>query len=128
MGLTWNLSLDVFFLLNRFLSDITQLQLGWDDPLPRDIILRWRSWRSSLHHLCDLKIPWRYVAVSLKNADRIELHAFADASEKAISAVTYIKVTNHQNYIGFLTGKSKLTPHHGHTVPRLELCAALFAK
>lgn len=108
--------------------DITQLQLGWDDPLPRDIILRWRSWRSSLHHLCDVKIPRRYVAVSMKNAEKIELHTFADASEKAISAVTYIKVTNTgETYIGFVTGKSKLAPHHGHTVPRLELCAALLA-
>ncbi|XP_062592785.1 uncharacterized protein LOC134254258 [Saccostrea cucullata] len=62
------------------------------------------------------------------SAERNELHTFADASVKAISAVTYIKVINKgTTYLGFVTGKSKLAPHHGHTVPRLELCAALFA-
>ncbi|XP_062593639.1 uncharacterized protein LOC134255146, partial [Saccostrea cucullata] len=162
LGLSWNLSLDVFtfptdlkdvpetkrgvlsclhslydpigflspvILAGKFIfRDITQLQIGWDDPLPKDILLRWRSWRSSLHHLCNVKIARRYVPVSLKSAERIELHTFADASVKAISAVTYIKVINKgTTYLGFVTGKSKLAPHHGHTVPRLELCAALLA-
>ncbi|XP_056006864.1 uncharacterized protein LOC130050676 [Ostrea edulis] len=70
--------------------DITQLELGWDELLHKDIILRWRTWQSSLHHLSEVEIPRRYVPTSIKNAERIELHTFADASEKAISAVTYI--------------------------------------
>ncbi|XP_055998882.1 uncharacterized protein LOC130047582 [Ostrea edulis] len=116
-------------LSGRFIfRDITQLELGWDELLPKDIILRWRSWQSSLHHLSEVEIPRRYVPTSIKNAERIELHTFADASEKAISAVTYIKITrNGKNHVGFITGKSKLASHHGHTIPRLELCAALLA-
>ena len=29
--------------------------------------------------------------------------------------------------LGFALGKSKLAPQHGHTIPRLELCAALLS-
>lgn len=91
------------FWLEIFFCDITQLKLYWDDPLPRDDPFWW-SWRSSFHHLCDVKIHRQYVAVPLKNTEGIELHTFADESEKAISALTYIKVTNRgENYIGILT-------------------------
>ncbi|XP_056001163.1 uncharacterized protein LOC130048455 [Ostrea edulis] len=124
LGLKWNISSDTF----TFSTDLKDLELGWDELLPKDIILRWRSWQSSLHHLSEVEIPRCYVPTSIKNAERIELHTFAHASEKAISAVTYIKITrNEENHVGFITGKSKLAPHHGHTIPRLELCAALLA-
>lgn len=29
--------------------------------------------------------------------------------------------------VGFVSGKSKLAPKSGHTIPRLELCAAVLA-
>lgn len=54
---------------------------------------------------------------------------FCDASVKAIGAVCYLKVTesNGNNQIRFLMGKAKLAPCPEHTVPRLELCAAVLA-
>lgn len=54
---------------------------------------------------------------------------FADASVKAIAAVAYIRVTNHngQNEVGFVFGKVKLAPQPSLTIPRLELCAAVLA-
>lgn len=54
---------------------------------------------------------------------------FCDASVKAICAVCYLIVTasNDNNQIGYIMGKAKLAPRPGHTLPRLELCAALLA-
>jgi ribonuclease HI len=65
----------------------------------------------------------------LDKASSVELHVFADASEKAIGAVSYLKIIqdNGNCDIGFIFGKAKVAPQHGHTIPRLELCAAVLA-
>lgn len=47
----------------------------------------------------------------------------------AIAAVAYLRVidTDGQCHVGFIMGKAKLAPYPAHTVPRLELCAAVLA-
>lgn len=54
---------------------------------------------------------------------------FCDASTKAIAAVAYLKLTDSNGaiHVGFVMGKAKLSPLPEHTVPRLELCAAVLA-
>ena len=58
-----------------------------------------------------------------------ELHLFADASEVAYGAACYIKFryVNGTVKITFLLGKSRLAPIKLVTIPRLEICAAVFA-
>lgn len=59
----------------------------------------------------------------------LELHVFADASQKAIGAVPYLRSLQENGHsdIGFNLGKAKVSPQHGHTIPRLELYAAVLA-
>ncbi|RXN37743.1 hypothetical protein ROHU_001758 [Labeo rohita] len=54
---------------------------------------------------------------------------FSDASTLAIAAVAYLRVVtvDGQCHVGFIMAKSKLAPYPAHTVPRLELCAAVLA-
>ena len=63
----------------------------------------------------------------LTQATSKELNIFCDASETAIAAVAYTHLTNSSGHhrLGFILGKAKLAPKHGHTIPRLELCAAV---
>ncbi|KAI3368040.1 hypothetical protein L3Q82_026867, partial [Scortum barcoo] len=71
-----------------------------------------------------------YISVSLSSTQRKELCIFSDASTVAIGAVAYLRAvdTQGQYHVGFVMGKSmKLAPRPAHTIPRLELCAAVLA-
>lgn len=82
----------------------------------------------SLHYLKDIKIPRMYGRFSLVQASGVQVLVFCDASNDAIAAVAYIKTMNEDSSdIGFLLGKAKVAPSHGHTIPRLELCSAVVA-
>lgn len=66
---------------------------------------------------------------NLSKAIRNELWIYCDASEKAITAVSYLKAffPDGSTSIGFLLGKSKVAPVSGDTIPRWELCADVLA-
>jgi hypothetical protein len=66
-----------------------------------------------------------YFTQSVNKDKNLELYVFSDASEQAIAAVGYIKQDSEES--AFVFAKVKVAPTHGHTVPRLELCAALLA-
>lgn len=98
----------------------------WGDPILAEKEIHWKSWKDSLKALEQLHIPRPYLPVSLLSAHHSELCVFSNASTMAISAVSYLRVTdNRHGHIGFCKGKSKLAPRHSHTVPRLELCVAV---
>lgn len=113
------------------LRDLMQSSVSWDDPLPEQKRMEWETWRESLFALKDFSIPRMFVSSSLCSTayDSYELHVFADASEKAIGAVAYLRSVraNGSSDVGFVMGKAKVSPQHGHTIPRLELCAAVLA-
>ena len=75
----------------------------------------------------EIKSPGRFQFCA--SLTYIQLHIFSDASEWTISAVQYLRGidTCDQVQVGFLCGKSKVALQHGHTIPRLELCAAQLA-
>lgn len=86
-------------------------------------------WTDDLLNLEALSVPRPYVSVSLTSTVQKEVCVFSDASTMAIAAVAYLKIVedNGQCHVGFIMGKSKLAPKPAHTVPRLELCAAVLA-
>ncbi|XP_071150294.1 uncharacterized protein [Mytilus edulis] len=67
-----------------------------------------------------------FVPTSFSSAKTRKIHIYSDASEKAIAAVGYIQLDDNKHF-GFVMGKAKVAPNHGHTIPRLELCGALLA-
>ncbi|GFW19462.1 uncharacterized protein TNCV_1603561 [Trichonephila clavipes] len=60
-------------------------------------------------------------------ATRVELHGFADASEKCYGAVIYCRSQSPDGAttVKFVTSKSRVAPVKSVTMPRLELCAAV---
>ena len=69
-----------------------------------------------------------YCSTSYSGATRREVHIFSDASKDAIASVAYLKlIMDNRVDVSFLMGKAKVAPTHGHTIPRLELCAAVLS-
>lgn len=69
---------------------------------------------------------WMFsIANSLTSEDNI----FSDTCNDAIAAEACVKVFSEtdRHDVGFLLEKGKVDPTHGHTIPRLELCAAVMA-
>lgn len=104
-------------------------QIQWDEPLSRECFQEWDDWRKSLSYLSDVQIPRMYVKSSFSECYEKNVYIFSDASEQAIAAVGYLHTKSHDNHeeLGFIMGKAKVAPTHGHTIPRLELCAAVLA-
>lgn len=57
------------------------------------------------------------------------MYVFCDASEHAIAARAYDKVTDEMGngQLGFILGEVTVSPTHGITIHRLKLCVALLA-
>ncbi|VDI02999.1 Hypothetical predicted protein [Mytilus galloprovincialis] len=110
------------------LRKIVSETVDWDQPLSDETAAEWKSWRDTLIAIETLRIPRTYVPYLSKTATK-ELHVFSDASEKAIAAVAYLRTTDSSGEpnIGFILGKAKVAPTSGHTIPRLELSAAVLA-
>lgn len=58
-----------------------------------------------------------------------EIHAFSDASKKAIGTAVYLREvdTGGEISVSLLYRRSKIAPIHSTSIPRLELCSAVLA-
>ena len=65
----------------------------------------------------------------LSPVTRVEIHAFSDASQRAIGAAIYLRLFNSKEDIAvfLLFGQAKVAPIMPTSIPRLELCGAVLA-
>ena len=101
-------------------------ELGWDDRISEDQIVRCKKWLASLQHLEKLRINRCFKVPGLTGKLMCELHYFADASAVAYRAVSYLRMIDdkREEHCSFVMGKYHLTPSRPITVPRLDLLAA----
>lgn len=97
--------------------------LEWDTPLLTADVHAWRNLLSELPRLNEVKVP-RWLGSDGPNT-RLELHGFADASERGYAAVLYLRSsTRGHTALHLLAAKGKVAPVKPISLPRLELCAA----
>ncbi|CAB0005310.1 unnamed protein product, partial [Nesidiocoris tenuis] len=101
--------------------EVIRLKLGWDEPLPEEICIRWAEFAKTLPLLETLSVP-RHIP----NArGPLWLVGFADASERAYAAVVYSITKAGDEYIpSLITARARIAPSKPETLPRLELLAA----
>ncbi|GBM58691.1 hypothetical protein AVEN_256466-1 [Araneus ventricosus] len=102
------------------MQELWRLKLDWNYCLPIQLESQWKRFVTFLSTINSLSIP-RYIL--LDYALKIELHGFADASEKAYGAAIYVRCLNNSGEISsnLLCSESRIAPLKSVTIPRLEL-------
>ncbi|XP_076278390.1 uncharacterized protein LOC143208142 [Lasioglossum baleicum] len=100
------------------------LKVDWDTPLPEKEELMWQQFQQQLPALQTLRVP-RWLGTR-SSTQPLEIHGFADASERAYAAVVYSRTLNAEESttVSLIVAKSKVAPLKRVSLPRLELCAA----
>ena len=113
----------------RLLQKMCKENLGWDDVICSDDLVRWSEWTRDITGLSNMKIPRCVKPNHFRNVDSIQLHYFSDASEEGYGVVSYLRIIASQGNIAcsILLGKARVPPLKTVTMPRLELTAATVA-
>ena len=111
--------------LKQMMQKTWEASANWDDKLPDYLVKTYLGWRSKLSSLKEMKLK---VWVLLDGfTDKVDVHLFCDASEKAYAACIYIFVSTNDGTTKscHLVAKTKVAPITFQSIPRLELCAVL---
>lgn len=111
------------------LQDVCSLGIGWDERVPSEVADKWGKWLADLRVVSGVKIPRCFRSRGLTNIVEVQLHTFADASERGYAAVSYLRMVDSEGNIhcSFVIGKTRLSPLKVVSIPRLELTAAVLA-
>lgn len=93
------------------LQDIWKLKLEWDEPVPVDVLTRWRRWCAELRVLEELTVRRNHLARPPNTYRSIQLHAFADASKDGFGAVLYLRLEDCQGVeVSLVLAKARVAP------------------
>ena len=95
-----------------------------DDQLFDDLIRKVNSWFSELNQLQNIRIPRSLQ--KKKEAVKINLHTFVDASQGAYGAAVYVRIEYQDQMVSLslIAAKTKVAPLQSVSIPRLELKGA----
>ena len=111
------------------MQELSRLHVGWDDEVPPNLRRAWDNWLRHLPLLSQLRVRRCLKSPSLGTVKVVELHHFADASEKGYGTASYIRQIDSTGRVDciLLGSKSRLAPVKSVSIPRLELSAASLA-
>lgn len=109
------------------LQELCHKGIGWDEPIPDHLSLRWDEWKNDLKTLKDITIQRCYHPSHFGNIVSTELHHFSDASCTGYGSCSYLRYKNDQNEIhcSLVMAKARVAHLKITSIPRLELAAAV---
>ncbi|XP_068670957.1 uncharacterized protein [Montipora foliosa] len=118
----------VIILWKIIFQSVCKSKMGWDDPVEMFIHEQWLKLTQDLKMVGVVQLKRHYFhGKSLSELQSVQLHGFADASERAYGAVVYLRVelTDGTVFTELVTSRTRVAPINGDTIPRLELLGAL---
>ena len=111
----------VIITLKVFFQELCKAKLEWDDPLPSELLHKWKHVVTRFHGTV-ISVP-RYYFHSIDGSRACVLCGFCDASMAAYAAVVYLCVGLEQAH--FVASKTRVSPLSQQTIPRLELLSCV---
>ena len=105
-------------------------KVDWDDPVDSFLHEQWLKLVQDTKNVGVVELKRHYFLGSLTaDSQSVQLHGFADASEKASGAVVYLRVEliSGTVFTQLVSSKTRVAPINGETIPRMELMGALIA-
>ncbi|XP_058836884.1 uncharacterized protein LOC131693240 [Topomyia yanbarensis] len=109
------------------IQDLWRTGCDWDSKIDKESHDKWRRWINMMRNIGSFKLPRSYFGNAKSNEiDDLELHIFADASEKAYGCVAYFRaIVRDEVRCALVMSRSKVAPLKQTSIPRLELLAAV---
>ncbi|XP_074030342.1 uncharacterized protein [Leptinotarsa decemlineata] len=109
------------------IQNIWRSHIDWDQAITEELFYTWLKWLTQLKYYTPVTIN-RYYFPNSTLINKVDLHLFSDASDKAYAAVAFLRmVENDEVHISFLAAKFKVAPMNQQTIPKLELQGAVLA-
>ena len=103
--------------------------IGWDDPIPDELHMRWELWKKNLQELAKVQIRRCITPNDFGRVEVCEFHHFSDASSVGYGQCSYLRLVDDtgQVHCSLIMGKSRVAPRKALTIPRLELTVAVMS-
>ena len=107
-----------------FMQEMWIAGTDWDDQLSDDWIRKVNSWFSELNQLQNIRIPRSLQ--QKKEAVKINLHTFVDASQGAYGAAVYVRIEYQDKTVSLslIAAKTKVATLQSVSIPRLKMMGA----
>ena len=108
------------------LQELCRQDYGWDEQIPDEKLLRWRTWVGNLSNSEQVNLPRCFKPKGFRDLTDTQLHHFSDASEVGYGAASYLRLKDDAGHIhcSLVFAKSRVALLKTITIPRMELTAA----
>ena len=99
--------------------------VNWDQELEGHLLKKWDLFKGGLETLSQIRVP-RYYHIHQHTPSIVQIHGFSDASDRAYTAVIYLRTVYSDGMVStcILASKTCVAPMKKQTTPRLELLGA----
>ncbi|XP_053698659.1 uncharacterized protein LOC128745607 [Sabethes cyaneus] len=115
------------FYAKALIQILWRMGCEWDQVIEGEALENWKLWTGHLADVEAVQIPRYYFGDGLSlDYSTLQLHIFADASEKAYGCVGYFRIlAGGIPRCALVQAKSKVAPIKQVSIPRMELMAAV---
>ena len=107
------------------IQELWRREAVWTDTLTPEELKRWTDWLPNLPLMEELQFRRVLIPGLPDDHESVQIHVFADASERAFACASYIRVTYKDGrpvYTNFIQAKCNIAPIKvKRTIPKLEL-------